>query len=79
MKFWGEWEMDKCPCCEEVEHTKHFVVCPDPNRQEVWTEVVNGLADWLVLTKTDPDIAHCICNTLRWRDEESKSVTMQNF
>jgi len=35
-------------------------------------EVVDGLADWFILTKTDPDIAHCICNTLRHREAKSK-------
>jgi len=35
-------------------------------------EAVNGLADWFVLTKTDPDIARCICNTLRRREAKSK-------
>jgi len=45
MKLRGEWDTDQCPCCDEVERANHIVVCPDPNRQEVWSEAVDGLAD----------------------------------
>jgi len=55
-----------------VECTEHIMACPNPNRQDVWMEVVDGLADWFVLTKTDPEIAGCICNMVRWQDAESK-------
>jgi len=51
------------------------MIFPDPNRQEVWMEAVNGLADWFVLTKTDTDIARCI----RWREVESKFSDHADF
>jgi len=55
-----------------VEQANNIMVCPDPNRQEVWTEVVDGLADGLCVTKMDPEVAPCICNLLRQHEVESK-------
>jgi len=48
------------------------VVCLDPNRQEVWSDAVDGLADWFASSKTDPAIAKCICDVLRVRATEAK-------
>ena len=31
MKLCGEWDSNKCPCCEVVERAPHVVVCPDPD------------------------------------------------
>jgi len=42
---------------------------PDPNQQDVWREAVDGLTNWFNLTKTDPDIAWCICDTLQIQEE----------
>lgn len=64
MKLRGEWEDDKCPCCDEVERTKHVVVCPDPRRHDVWMDALESLEAWFGETKTDPAISRCILETL---------------
>jgi len=75
MKLRGEWETDQCPCCEEVERTNHIVICPDPIQEKVWDEAVDGLAEWFVSTKIDPDIVSCICDTLRVQEVKVKFAT----
>jgi len=65
-------ETNQCLCCDEVEQATHIVICLDPNRQEVWMEAVDGLADWFVLTKMEPELSQCICNRLRQWEVEAK-------
>ena len=74
MKLCSKWDSDKCPCCEEVEWAPHVVVCPDPDQGEVWREVVAGLAEWCVATKTNLAIMDCICDTLTLHSTEAKFV-----
>ena len=72
MKLRGEWDSDQCPCCEEVEHPPHMVVCEDSDQVEVWEEAVTNLAEWFVATKTDPAIMECVCDALTPRSTTMK-------
>ena len=71
MKIRGEWEEDKCPSCDETERAQHVVVCPCPQRQDEWREVLVSLEAWFDVTKTDPEISKCILRSLAPREPTS--------
>ena len=65
---WKYQDDDKCPRCNAPEDTTHVLRCQGAGANDVWNESMAKLTEYLVESKTHPDIQHALVNNLhRWR------------
>jgi hypothetical protein len=57
--------------CGLVETTSHVWKCQQPEAQEIWSNSIQALKQWLESTCTPPTTLHAICSHLQnWRDDK---------
>jgi hypothetical protein len=52
MVKWKEQPMPDCPCCGQIENTRHVWLCPEPAVFFVWYLLMSSFSDWLTSLHT---------------------------
>jgi hypothetical protein len=70
LKQWKHQPHDNCPrCLQPVETVDHVLRCPHAEANDLWTQSIIQLDQYLTSLKTNPDITFAICSSLRaWHD-----------
>jgi len=62
---WKRWETATCPLCQSAEETTaHVLLCPHTSCRDTWAQQIPLLQQWLIQSKTAPDIQQCLLATL---------------
>jgi hypothetical protein len=64
MKRWGQWNVDRCPCCGEPEDARHVWLCKAPGARDVWTKSIDSIELKLRQLHTEPTLRHTIIHYL---------------
>jgi hypothetical protein len=67
MKLWKQRDTDKCPRCNEPEDAAHVLKCSGEGANDIWSNSIQKLEEWMTENQTYPDIKEAVIKVLnKW-------------